>query len=75
MQIFLSQIRPNVVLLALLAALFMLALSLLGIEVSSEVIAGYVGGLVVIAGRLLDPPPDPSIPVSALEAILRPRSE
>ena len=66
-----GQVRPNVVILFLLAALFMLALALLGVEISGEVIGGYVGALAGVAGRLLDPPPDPSIPVSALSEILR----
>lgn len=66
----LGQIRPNVVILFLLAAAFMVTLSLLGVEISGEVIGGYVGALAGVAGRLLDPPPDPAVPVSALDVIL-----
>ncbi|MDE0703157.1 MAG: hypothetical protein OXH59_05470 [Rhodospirillaceae bacterium] len=66
-----GQIRPNVVILFLLAAAFLVTLSLLGAEISGEVIGGYVGALAGVAGRLLDPPPDPAVPVSALSEILR----
>ena len=73
MQALFSELRPNVVFLVLIAALTMFALSATGVEIPESVIGGFVGGVIVIAGRLLDPPPEPSVPVSALSEILEKR--
>ena len=68
----LSELRPNVLLLVLIAGAMLVTAHLFGLSVGESVTA-YVSGVMILAGRLLDPPPDPTIPASALDTILRRR--
>lgn len=65
----LTELRPNIVFLALIAALVIVAAFAFGMDASDAVMV-YIGGIVGLAGRLLDPPPEENIPVSALSVIL-----
>ena len=64
-----KEMRPNILILAGLVALLIVVGHLLGLEVGDSVIA-FVGGVIGLAGRLLDPPPPPpevAVPVEALK--------
>lgn len=69
----LSELRPNILILSAMVALLIIAGHLFGLEVGDSVIA-FVGGIIGLAGRLLDPPPPPpeeNVPVSALRYLNR----
>ncbi len=64
-----SEIRPNVILLAALAAGAIAVAALCGMD-AGQLVSAYVGGIIGLAGRLLDPPPEENIPASSLKDIL-----
>ena len=51
----LQEIRPNILILALVGLIVIVAAFLFGMDASDAVMV-YIGGLVGLAGRLLDPP-------------------
>ena len=67
-----SQWRPNVLVLVIVAAVIVAGMVFV---ISSEaalitVAGGFVGGIVSLAGKLTDPPPNPSVPASVVAKLL-----
>ena len=67
-----SELRPNVILLAAIAAGVIAIAALCGMD-AGNLVSAYVGGVIGLAGRLLDPPPEENIPASSLKDILEAR--
>ena len=70
-----SPFRPNVLLLAIIGAFIVGGMAFV---VSNEaaivtVAGGFVGGIVAIAAKLTDPPPNPSVPASVVAKIIEVR--
>ena len=64
--------RPNVLILALMGAVIVMALVfVLPGEAALVTVAGaFIGGVVSIASKLTDPPPNPSVPASVVASLL-----
>lgn len=67
-----SELRPNVILLAAIAAGVIAVAAACGMD-AGNLVSAYVGGVIGLAGRLLDPPPEENIPASSLKDILEAR--
>lgn len=66
----LEEIRPNILLLMLLVSVVLIVSAIfLDIDVKDMLLV-FTGGAIGMANRLLDPPPDPSVPLSALKEII-----
>ena len=64
-----KDLRPNIVVLATLLSVVMMFCFAFGMDVSDALFV-FVGGIIGWGGRLLEPPPDPSVPVSAIKELL-----
>lgn len=62
-----TPLRANVLILVLIGALIVGCLAFVVGEAALVTVAGgYVGGLVAIAAKLVEPPPNPSVPASVV---------
>lgn len=68
--------RGNVIALSLIAAIVMVIVIWLlpGEGAMVTVAGGLIGGLVSLAGKLVEPPPDPSVPASVINRVIEARS-
>ena len=75
-----EKLKPNVLALALIAACMIVGLvaslpSMLlekpeVVTLIFTVTSAFIGGLVVVLNKLVDPPPDPAVPASIVREIL-----